>query len=185
MVKRRRRMYQVAHGVERMVASKHFIQYHSTAKLVAARVHDTTRLFRSHITHGTAHRNRLADTRTRLQGACNAEISDHQAMILLVDQNIFRLDIAVNNRARAGMRVVEGAGQLVEVANSFSRRQWPIHDRHARAQGTCCIERHDEENTGPVLAVVQDRSNIGMIERSGNASLAQEMLLLRWSRLAG
>src|SRR5437588_9522052 len=103
-----------ASPIERMVAGQHLVQYHRAAELVTAGVYHAACLLWCHIAYRTAHGNRFADPDPRFQGPRNAKIGDYQAVVLLMDQNIFRFDITMNDRARACMGIVERAHQLME-----------------------------------------------------------------------
>src|SRR2546423_9282780 len=94
-------------AIERMIAGEHLVEHHSAAILIAARIDDAAGLLRGHIANGTAHCDSSTKERARLQRASNAKVGDNQTVIFLVQQNIFRLDIAVNDRARAGMSIEE------------------------------------------------------------------------------
>jgi hypothetical protein len=92
-------------------------------------------LFGSHIADGTAHRHRLAHTSAGFQQARNAEIRNHQTPIFLVNQDILRLNITMNDRARARVGVVQCAAQLLEVIDGLWRGQWAVGAGQAVAQG--------------------------------------------------
>ena len=89
-----------------MVTRQHLVQYHSTAVLVAARINNAIGLLRRHISYCASHCNCSAGTLSWFKRASNAKIGNYQAAILLVYEDILRLDIAMNNRARPRMGVV-------------------------------------------------------------------------------
>src|SRR5579875_2118782 len=119
LVKQGRRADRAAYSIKRVVASEHLVEHDSAAELIAARVYNATGLFWSHIANRSTHCDRFADACAWLQRARDAKIGDDQAAILLVNEDVFRLDIAMDHRARAGMGIKERPGQLVKVRDRF------------------------------------------------------------------
>src|SRR5205085_12441772 len=118
---------------EGMIAGEQLLEYHRTAELVTAVINYPTGLLWRHIAHRSAHRNRLANTRPRLQRTRNPKVREDQAMIFLVNQNIFRFDIAMNDRAWACMGVVKRVCQLMKIMDCLTRGKRPVRFRQARA----------------------------------------------------
>src|SRR5689334_5948352 len=102
-----------------MIASQHLIEHHGTPILIAAWIYNAARLFRSHIANGSAYRNGLTNTRTRLQRTSNTKVSNHQAMIFLVNKNIFGFDVTMNHGTLARMGIVQSLGELMKVVNGL------------------------------------------------------------------
>src|SRR5690242_11823636 len=109
-----------------MIASQHLIEYNRTAKLIATGIDDTGCLFWSHVADSAAYCDGLTYARSRLQRAGNTKIGNDQTMVFLVDQNIFRLDIAMDNGAWARVGIIQRLRELVKMMNRFLRWQGPV-----------------------------------------------------------
>src|SRR5579859_225560 len=168
-----------------MVAGEHLIEHHRAAILIAARVNDTPGLFGRHIADRAANRYRLADASTRLQRASNTEIGNNQAMIFLMKQNIFWLNIAMDDRAWTSMGIMQRLSELMKIMQCFLSGKRTIGLSKAGAQRASGIERHHQKDAGAILPIIENGSDIRMIQRRGNTSLAQEMFALIGSRFTG
>src|SRR5712692_520895 len=109
-----------------MVACKHLVQHDCTTILVAAWIDDAAGLLRCHVADCATHSDSLANLCAWLQRAGDAEVGDHQSVVLLMNQDVLRLNIAMDDRARSCMCVVERVYKLMEVMNGLSRGKWPI-----------------------------------------------------------
>src|SRR6266571_2042005 len=110
-----------------MVAREHLVQHDCTTVLVAAWIDDAAGLLRCHVADCATHSDSLPNLCAWLQRAGDAEVGDDQAVVLLMNQDVLRLNVAMNDRAGPCMCVVECVYKLMEVMNSFSRGKWPIH----------------------------------------------------------
>ena len=104
-----------------MIPGQHLIKHHSAAVLVATGVYNAGCLFGGHVAHGTAHGDGLAEAGTGFQGARDPEIGDYQTRIFLVDQNILRFNVAVNNGTWSRMCIIQCIGELVKIMDRFGR----------------------------------------------------------------
>src|SRR6266446_424211 len=146
-----------------MIACQHLIKHNCAAILVTAWVNDAAGLLWSHITDRTTHCNGLADPCAGFQGAGNAKIGDHQAVILLMEQDVLGFNIAVNDRARSRMSVVQCASKLMEVVDNLGCWQRSIGALQASTQRSGGIEWHYQEHADTISAVVENGGDVGMI----------------------
>src|SRR6266568_1542013 len=109
-----------------MIAGQHLIKNNRTAKLIATGIDDARRLFRGHVADRAAYCNGLTHARSRLQRASNTKIGNDQTMVFLVDQNIFRLDIAMDNGAWARVCIIQRLRELVKMMNRLLSWQGDI-----------------------------------------------------------
>src|SRR5437899_12125889 len=101
-----------------MIACQHLVQHNGSAKLVAAWIDNTAGLLRCHIPYCPTHSNCLPDLCSWFQGASNTKIGDNQSVIILVNEDILRFDITMDNGTWSCVCIVERIHQLMEVSDS-------------------------------------------------------------------
>ena len=168
-----------------MIACQHLVQHDRAAILIAAWIDNAACLFRRHVAHRPAHGNRLSYPRARLQGAGNTKIRDHQAIIFWMNQDVLRFYIAVDDRTRPRVRVVESVDKLVKVIHCLRSGQRTTCFCEPCAQRAGGVERHYQVDTGTILAIIKHGRDVGMVKRRGNTRFAQKMLVFGLRRFTG
>ena len=103
-----------------------------------------------------------------VQGAGESEIDDLDAVILR-DQYVLRLDVAMDDAA--GVGVFEGGGDFAGIAQP---RALGERSGQAGAQRHAFDVLHDQPGDFTGLADIVERGDIGMGERGGGAGFAQK-----------
>ena len=164
-------------------ASRHLVQHDAERKEIGARVEvESARLLRRHVRDRADGRAAVGDVgggdgdaavtgrfliaRRKLG---EAEIQ-HLCLASARDEDVCRLDVAVDDAARVGgiQRVGDVNAQFQEVVDG----QGPLAD--AMLQRPAVEQLHHEEPLAVVLADVEERADVGVIQRRGDACLALE-----------
>src|SRR5215207_6426850 len=158
----------------RRLAGEHLEQHAGEAVLVAARIGALVeRLLRAHVLRCADDESGAGDPRRRggTQGERDAEVRDH--CLVLVEQDVLRLDVAVDDTTR--VRVLERRGDLACDADRIG------HWEHALAveplPERLAVEKwHDVEQPSIDLARVEKGNDVRMRESCRDLDLSQETL---------
>ena len=102
----------------------------------------------------------------------DAEVGDHRATRSRVEQDVVRLDVAMDDAAQ--VRVRERVGDLAEEAAHLVDRLARLAARGACARLPPVDERHDEVGDAVALADVVDRHDVRVRELRRRLRLARE-----------
>ncbi|CAA9298234.1 MAG: hypothetical protein AVDCRST_MAG11-638 [uncultured Gemmatimonadaceae bacterium] len=132
------------------------------------------RLLRAHVGRGAQHHADLGEplgARARERARRDAEVGDHGAAALAVEQDVVGLDVAVHHAAR--VRVGERVGDVGEDAADHGHRRARL-PAEARAEALPLDERHDEVGQPVALVDRVDGHHVRVRERRGGLHLALE-----------
>jgi hypothetical protein len=163
-------------GGERRRAGEHLVAHDAQGVDVAPAVDLALAegLLGAHVGRGAEHR---ADLREALGAGVeqraprDAEVGDHRAAALAVEQDVVGLDVAVHDAAR--VRVGERVGHVGEDAADDGHRRARLPGE-PRAEALAVDERHREEGDAGALVHREDRHHVRVRETGGRLGLAQE-----------
>ena len=161
---------------ERRLAGEHLVQHAPERIDVGARVDGALAhgLLGTHVLRRAERRPALGHAR-RLVGARggegDAEVRDER--LALVQENVFRLDVAMNHAAP--VRVVERAGDVGRDLHGVGNGQLPFA-REPLAQRLAVDERHDVEHGALDLPGVDEPKDVRMLQLRRRLDLGQESL---------
>ena len=108
-------------GDVRRIAGEHFVEQHAKAVQVGASIHRlATNLFRTHVARRAERQAGAGHDRAAAEALGDAKIGEHWAAIF-TEQDILRLDVAVDDAAMVG--VMQGAGDGPGDVQAFVERQ--------------------------------------------------------------
>jgi hypothetical protein len=162
-------------ALEWLPACTELVEHDAEAEQVAAGIeHVAARLLGGHVCRSADDRTFLRQAGALVGGPCQAEVEDLDTLLRRFQPDVGRFDVAVDHSG--GVGDAEPGGDLSANPQHLGDGQLPLA-LQAAIEGLAFEEGHDNEGSATLLADLQDRHDVIVLQRCRGTGLTKEALV--------